>query len=262
VRTAGADLRALVTGASSGIGAAFVRALHARGERLVMVARRADRLEQLASAVGGKDACLVVPLDLARAGASDELAERLAAEGITVDLLVNNAGVGQTGRFHEQTADAALGMVDLNVRALVALTRAFLPGMVARGRGRIINVVSTSALQPVPYLAVYAASKAFVLSFTESLEVELAGTGVRVQSLIPGLTATEFQQVAGTDAVPFNKTAAMTPEAVVRASLEALDAGRARVIPGWQNRLTAGVQSFLPRSLVRRVAGHLFRPKH
>jgi len=133
--------------------------------------------------------------------------------------------------------------------------------MVARGGGAVINVVSTSALQPVPYFAVYGASKVFLLSFTEALATELRGTGVVVQALCPGLTGSEFHQTAGTDKVLFSRTGTMTAEAVVHRSLRALDKGRLRVITGWQNRLVAGAQRFMPRALVRAVAGQLFRPR-
>jgi short-subunit dehydrogenase len=250
-----------VTGASSGIGAAFARALRARGRPLVLVARRADRLAALAAELGGDAAALAVPLDLAQPAAGERLQRALAERGIVVDLLVNNAGVGHTGRFAEQPEERLAAMIDLNVRAVVDLTRRFLPPMVARGKGALINVVSTSALQPVPFLAVYAASKVFVLSFTEALATELAGTGVTVQALCPGLTESEFHETAGTDKVLFTRTAMMSAEAVAEGSLRALERGRLRVIAGWQNRLVAGVQRFVPQSLVRTVAGHLFRPR-
>ena len=134
------------------------------------------------------------------------------------------------------------------MRALVGLTRALLPGMIERGRGGIVNVVSTSAFQPVPFLNVYAASKAFVLSFTEGLATELKGTGVRVQALCPGLTESEFHETAGTHQVAFTKTRMMSAEAVVAQSLEALDRGRPlRVIPGWHNRAVAAAQRLLAR---------------
>jgi len=214
----------------------------------------------LAAELGGDAPALVVPLDLARADADAVLADRLAAEGVTVDLLVNNAGVGHTGRFADEPLDRVMAMIDLNVRATTTLTHRFLPGMVERGSGHIVNVVSTSAFQPVPYLAVYAASKAYVLFFTEGLADELKGTGVRVQALCPGLTESEFHEVSGTDQVRFTKTPAMTPEDVVRASLEGLEKGSLRVVPGLANRLMAATQGFLPRSLVRYVAGELFRP--
>jgi len=255
------ELRALVTGASSGIGAAFAKGLRAHGERLVLVARRADRLEALAAELGGETVAATIPLDLVAAGAASRLESELNRRGLAVDTLVNNAGFGDTGLFHERPLERALGMIDLNVRATVELTRRFLPAMVGRRRGAVVNVVSTSAFQPVPFLNVYAASKAFVLSFTESLATELAGTGVRIQALCPGLTATEFQAVAHTDRVAFNRTRAMTPEKVVEASLRALDRGRLTVIPGLDNWATAKVQTFVPRSVVRRVAGELFRPR-
>jgi short-subunit dehydrogenase len=252
---------ALVTGASSGIGAAFSQALRARGARLVLVARRAQRLSELSNVLGGPPDVAVFPLDLSLPESVPRLMAFLEERRITVHLLVNNAGVGWTGPFAEQPEASVQQILDLNVRALVGVTRALLPGMIERGRGRIVNVVSTSAFQPVPFLNVYAASKAFVLSFTEGLATELKGTGVRVQALCPGLTESEFHETSGTDKVPFTKTRMMTAEAVVARSLRALDRGRPlRVIPGWDNRAIAGVQRFLPRSLVRGVSGALFRP--
>lgn len=255
------DSRALVTGASSGIGGAFSHALHARRAKLVLVARRADRLSQLSSEFGGEPGVVTIPLDLSLPDSVPTLMATLRDRGITVDLLVNNAGVGWTGLFQDQPVESVQQIIDLNVRALVGLTRALLPGMIERGRGGIVNVVSTSAFQPVPFLNVYAASKAFVLSFTEALATELKGTGVRVQALCPGLTESEFHETSGTDKVAFTKTKMMTAEAVVAQSLAALDRGRPlRVVPGWHNRALAGVQGFFPRSLVRGVSGALFRP--
>jgi uncharacterized protein len=251
---------ALVTGASSGIGAAFARALHGRGQRLILVARRADRLQALVAEFGGEEGATAVPLDLTDRDAAKRLQETVGERGLTVDLLVNNAGLGDTGFFHERSLERALEMVDLNSRAMVELTRRFLPPMLERRHGAIINVVSTSAFQPVPFLTVYAASKAFALSFTEGLATELEGTGVRIQALCPGLTATEFQERAHTDTVRFNRTPAMTPEAVVEESLRALDRGRLTVVTGIKNRLTLAAQALVPRSLVRRVAADLFRP--
>jgi short-subunit dehydrogenase len=251
---------ALVTGASSGIGAAFARALARRGERLILVARRADRLASLVEDLGGEERAVAIPLDLAERDAGARLEAAVGERGLLVDLLVNNAGLGDTGRFHERPLGRALEMVDVNSRVLVELTRRFLPPMLERRRGRIVNVVSTSAFQPVPFLTVYAASKAFALSFTEGLATELQGTGVRVQALCPGLTATEFQERAHTDQVPFNRTKAMTPEAVVEESLRALDRGQLTVVTGLGNRLSLAAQAFAPRWLVRRVAADLFRP--
>jgi uncharacterized protein len=256
------DRYAVVTGASSGIGKAFSRALRARGSRLVLVARRAQRLSDLSSQLGGEPDVAVLPLDLSRPDSVPVLLAFLRERGITIDLLINNAGVGWTGRFAEQTEESIRQIIDLNVHALAGLTRALVPGMIERGRGGIVNVVSTSAFQPVPFLNVYAASKVFVLSFTEGLATELAGTGVRVQALCPGLTQSEFHETSGTARVAFTKTKMMTAEAVVESSLRALDRGRPlRVVPGFQNRAVAGVQRFLPRAMVRGVAARLFRPR-
>jgi hypothetical protein len=225
------------------------------------VARRAERLEKLAGELGGADTILAVPLDLTTPGAGERLWQELERRGMEVDLLVNNAGVGHTGPFLQEPSARIAAMIDLNVRAVVDLTRRFAPAMVARGGGAVINVASTSAFQPVPYFAVYGASKVFVLSFTEALATELRGTGVVVQALCPGLTESEFQQTAGTDKVLFTRTGTMTAEAVVDRSLRALDKGRLRVITGWPNRLVAGTQRFMPRALVRAVAAQLFRPR-
>ena len=253
-------MRALVTGASSGIGEAFARALRARGERLVLVARRTDRLARLSAELGGPDVALPLTLDLAGPESAESLQRTLESREIGVSLLVNNAGVGYAGRVHEQPPEKLRAMLDLDVRAVVELTRVFLPAMIERGRGAVLNVVSMAAFQPVPFLAVYAASKAFVLSLTESLATELAGTGVTVQALCPGNIPTEFQQVAGTSDAKFSRTGATTPEEVVEASLAALDRRKLVVIPGLKNRITVGAQRFVPRAWVRRAAGELFRP--
>ena len=226
----------------------------------MVVARRTDRLARLSAELGGEDAALPVTLDLARPQSLETLQGTLEARGIGVSLLVNNAGVGYAGHFHEQAPEQLRAMIDLDVRAVVELTRAFVPAMIERGRGAVVNVVSMAAFQPVPFLAVYAASKAFVLSLTESMATELAGTGVTVQALCPGNIPTEFQQVAGTSDVKFNRTPATTPMDVVEASLAALDRQQLIVIPGLRNRITVGAQRFVPRAWVRRAAGELFRP--
>jgi short-subunit dehydrogenase len=226
----------------------------------VLVARRADRLETLAAELRARAPVLVVPMDVAKDGADRELHDALTASGIEVDLLVNNAGAGHTGCFHEQPAERLAAMVDLNVRSVVALTRRFLPPLVARGRGAVVNVASMSAFQPVPYLATYAATKAFVLSFTEALAVELSGTGVVVQALCPGNIPTGFQEIAGTDKVAFNRTPPMSAADVAEASLLALDKRSVVVVPGRRDRAMVALQRLAPRSLVLRVAASLFRP--
>jgi short-subunit dehydrogenase len=257
------DLRALVTGASSGIGAAYARALRSRGERVVLVARRADRLGTLAEALGGDPHALVVPLDLAAPGSAEALRRDLDGRGIAVDFLVNCAGLGHTAPFAGQRLTAVRAMLDVNVRALVELTHAFLPGMRDRRRGRIVNVASNAAFQPVPYLTVYAATKSFVLSFSEGLAEELRGTGVQVQALCPGITATEFLDVAETHrGLLVTRMPMMTADEVVQASLRGLDRGRVRVVAGWPNRVLGFVvQRLAPRGLARRVAGELYRPR-
>jgi len=255
------ERRALVTGASSGIGEAFARALRGRGERLVLVARRADRLEKLVGELGGEGWVLAVPLDLAKDGAAERLARAVHERGLEVDLLVNNAGLGHTAPFDAQEPRVLRAMIDVNVRAVVELTHAFLPGMRERGRGRIVNVASNAAFQPVPFLTVYAATKAFVLSFSEGLAEELRGTGVQVQALCPGLTRTEFLDVSDTHSrLLISRMPMMTPEQVVAASLRGLDRGRVRVVAGFMNRLTAAAVRFAPHGLTRRVAARLYRP--
>jgi short-subunit dehydrogenase len=226
----------------------------------VLVARRREALTALAGALGVP--AFPLACDLAVPGSADEIAETLAAAGIEVDLLVNNAGVGLSGRFQDLPPERLAGMIDLNVRAVVDLTRRFLPPMIARGGGAILNVVSMSAFQPVPFLGTYAATKAFLLSFTEALAVEVAGTGVKVQALCPGNIPTGFQQVAGTEDAAFTRTPSMPADAVAEASLRALEGGgKVVVIPGTRDRVMVALQRLVPRAMVLKVAGGLFRPR-
>jgi uncharacterized protein len=230
---------ALVTGASSGIGEQFARSLAARGHDLALVARRADRLERLAAELPTE--AHVIPCDLAADAAS--LPDRIAELGLQVELLVNNAGFGTSGPFLEQDPDRVAEQVQVNCEAIVTLTRAFLPGMVERRRGGIINVASSAGLQPIPYEAVYAATKAFVISFTDALYMELRGSGVRVLAVNPGPVPTGFQAAAGYDPGRVGVVPGEIPaEQVVREALAAYDRGRRSVIPGrtirWFLRLT------------------------
>ncbi len=254
------DTRALVTGASSGIGLAFARALARRGRALVIVARRAERLLSLAAELGGESRVLALPTDLEQPGAVRRLRDELARRAVAIDLLVNNAGIGSSGRYVDEAPETTEAIVALNVRAAAELLRAFLPDMLARRQGAVINVCSMSAFQPVPYLATYAASKAFLLSLSESAAEELRGSGVTIQALCPGLVQTEFQARAGTDRVRFNRTPAMSPEFVAESSLRALATGRLLVIPGWRDRWMVRLQRLAPRALVRRAAAGLFQP--
>jgi short-subunit dehydrogenase len=251
--------RALVTGASAGIGEAFARALAGRRYDLVLVARRRGRLEALAKELAERHRveATAEAVDLAEEGDLARLAAAVAAD--PPDLLVNNAGFGTFGRFAELDAERELEEIRLNVLALTRLTRAALPGLVARGRGAIVNVSSLAGETPGPFTATYAATKAFVTSFSQSLHEELRGTGVTVQALLPGFTRTEFQEVAGVDPGIVPPFAWMSAERVVRASLAALERGDAVCIPGAGNRLLGGLSGLAPRSVARRVLGTLQR---
>jgi short-subunit dehydrogenase len=243
---------ALVTGASAGLGVEFARRLSKRGFRLVLVARRKERLEQLASELGNARA---VAIDLSKTGAAAKLMADIAAAGETVDLLVNNAGFGLIGRFAEREPERLREMIDLNCGALSELCRAVAPAMVERRSGRILNVASTAAFQPGPKMAVYFATKAFVLSLTEALHEELKPHGIAVSCLCPGPTRTEFGDVAGFGGNGLFDRVAMDAPAVVEAGLAGLDRNRAVVVTGWLNKLGAASTRFAPRSVVRRIAG-------
>ena len=245
---------ALITGASAGLGVDFARQLSAKGHRLVLVARRKERLDALAAELGN---ARTIALDLGEEGAADRLMADLAAHGERVDLLVNNAGFGLAGRFAELDGQRQRRMIDLNCGALTELAHAVLPGMIERKAGAILNVASTAAFQPGPGMAVYFATKAFVLSFSEALHEEVRGHGVTVTALCPGPTATEFGEVAGFKGNgAFDKMSADS-SSVVRAGLAALDKGRALVIPGLVNNVGAQAHRFLPRALLRKIAGSI-----
>ena len=245
---------ALITGASAGLGIDFARQLAASGKRLVLVARRKERLDQLASELGNARA---VAIDLSEAGAADRLLADIAAHGEQVELLVNNAGFGLTGLFGELDGKRQRQMIDLNCGTLVELAHAVLPGMIERKSGGILNVASTAAFQPGPGMAVYFATKAFVLSFSEALHEEVKHQGVSVSALCPGPTATEFGEVAGFGpSNPSSKLAAASGP-VVEAGLRGVDRNQAIVIPGMMNKATAQAHRFFPRGLVRRAVGIL-----
>ncbi len=242
----------LVTGASAGLGVEFARQLAKRGQRLVLVARRKDRLDSLAAELGSARA---VEIDLSAKGATTALVADIARNGETVDVLINNAGFGLIGKFAELDAAREREMIELNVGALTELCRAVAPGMIERKSGGILNVASTAAFQPGPKMAVYFATKAFVLSLTEALHEELKPHGVRVTCLCPGPTRTEFGDVAGFGGNGMFDRVAMESGAVVAAGLAGLDKNQAVVVPGLLNKLTANSTRFAPRSLVRKIAG-------
>jgi len=247
--------RVLITGASSGIGRAFAERLAYDGFDLTLVARRGDALEDLASALRtrrGVEAEVLVA-DLGQSQFLERVAARIGGED-GLDLLVNSAGFGKADAFVESDVAETSQQIEVNTLALARLTRAALPGMLVRGRGAVINVASMAAFTPLPYLATYAATKAFVVSFSESLHEELRGSGVRVQALCPGPTRTEFGRRAGVDSLPLPSFAWMQPEDVVDASLRALERGRLICVPGAANRLMALATRLLPRAVVRRGA--------
>jgi short-subunit dehydrogenase len=250
---------ALVTGASSGIGEQFARALAKRGNELVLVARRGERLSELAAELPTK--AHVVSCDLSTDAAS--LAGKVAELGLQVDLLVNNAGFGVYGRFLDTHPERDAAQVRLNCEAVVTLTHTFLPAMVERRRGGVIVVASTAGMQPIPYQAVYAATKAFALSFTEALHTELRGTGVRVLAVNPGPVPTEWQSVAGYDEsdgsgfVPGEVPA----EQVVKESLAAYDRGRRSIVPGKLMRMLIRGSKLGPRGAQLRITERIYRPK-
>jgi uncharacterized protein len=252
--------RALVTGASSGIGEVFARQLAERGANLVLVARSRDKLEALAKELEGRfgTSVEVLACDLSEPGAGAALAERLAEHDVQIDVLINAAGFGMFGQLHEADPARTSQQVRLNVDALTELTRALLPQMRARNRGAIVNVASTAAFQPLPYMAVYGATKAYVLSFTEALWAETRGTGVRVTALCPGATDTPFFDTASDHASIGHR---MAPEQVVAAAFSALERRRCSVTPGLRNRLLAGTPRLTPRQIVVRVSERTMRPK-
>ena len=243
---------ALVTGASAGLGVEFARQLSKRGHRLVLAARRKERLEELAKKLGNARA---VAIDLSKANVALKLMDDLTANGETVDLLVNNAGFGLIGQFAELDAKREREMVDLNVGVLTDLCRAVAPDMIERRSGGIINVASTAAFQPGPKMAVYFATKAFVLSLTEALHEELKPHGIKVSCLCPGPTRTEFGDVAGFGGNGLFDRVAMNAAEVVETGLKGLDSNHAVVVPGWTNKVVAASTRFAPRPIVRKIAG-------
>jgi len=243
---------ALITGASAGLGVEFARQLSARGKRLVLAARRRERLDELAKELGDARA---VAIDLSAPGAAEALIGNIESAGEQVDLLVNNAGFGLIGRFADLDAARLREMIDLNVGTLTDLCRAVAPGMISRKSGAILNVASTAAFQPGPKMAVYFATKAFVLSLTEALHEELKQHDVKVSCLCPGPTRTEFGEVAGFGGNGMFDRVAMNAAEVVGAGLAGLDKNHAVVVPGLVNKIGAASTRFAPRPLVRKIAG-------
>jgi short-subunit dehydrogenase len=249
----------LITGASSGIGRELARLFAADGARLVLVARSQDRLRELAAELAANHGAEahVVPADLSRLASPGEVVEALAQRHLDVDVLVNNAGFGAHGSIAELGAERQLAMIDVNVAALTQLTALLLPGMLARRRGAILNVASTAAFQPGPNQAVYCATKAYVLSFTEALAEEVRGSGVKVSCLAPGATDTGFAAQADMAATRLFRGGVMDAARVARAGHDGLRHGKTLIVPGLRNRLLAFAVRLSPRVLVTRVTGYL-----
>jgi uncharacterized protein len=245
---------ALVTGASKGLGAEFAEALAERGMTLVLVARSTDELNALSTRLYAKYKVqrTILSIDLADPSSPQRIAEEIERRGIQVDLLVNNAGFGLSGEFLSHDPDQEKAEIEVNVQALVALTHHFGAAMAARGKGGIINVASNASFQPLPYMATYAATKAFVLHFSEAVHHELTGSGVHVMATCPGPTATSFFEGTSTNMAPKNMDSS---ESVVKGTLVAFEQKRAVAYPGRKSvRLASWLPRLLPRSLVVRIA--------
>ena len=252
----------LITGASSGIGEIFARRLAARGRNVLLVARSEDKLITLCNELGRSNSIRAqyVALDLSLPESPARLFEEAEKRGLTIDLLINNAGFGSFGDFSKADLARELNMIDLNVKSLVELTYRFLQPMRARKQGAIINVASTAAFQGVPFMTTYAATKAFVLSFSEALWEENRAFGIKVMALCPGVTETNFFEAARGEKPPAR--ASQTPEEVVDTALRGLARGKSHIISGWVNRVMTESERLAPRSLVTRMAGRMMRGRY
>jgi short-subunit dehydrogenase len=251
----------LITGASTGIGAAFARKLAARGRNVLLVARSEDKLIALCNELGRLTSIRAqyVTLDLREPDAGVQLFEETKKRDLEIEMLINNAGFGSMGEFVKLDIDRELEMIQLNVRAVVDLTHRFLGPMRERKRGTIINVASTAAFQGVPYMATYAATKAFVLSFSEAIGEENRLHGIHVMALCPGVTETNFFEASKIDRPPMRTI--QTAEEVVDTALRGLARQKSVVVSGWTNWLTVEAERFVPRSMVTKVAGKALRSR-
>lgn len=252
---------ALITGASSGIGEAFAKALAAKGANLILVARSGDRLRKLASQLNRqfKVETQVIVADLSDPKSPQKVSAATTQKGHSVDVLINNAGFGTRGHFHSLSVEKEHSEVMVNVAAVVSLTHLFLPSMIRKKGGIIINVASTGAFQPVPFMAVYGATKAFVLSFSEALWAEYRQEGIRVLALCPGETETNFGKALGNTQGVFGKR--RSAESVVKTAFRAVESGKSYTVDGGMNYFLANFVRFSPRSFVARMAARVMTPK-
>ena len=251
---------ALITGASSGIGVELAREAAKDGHDLILVARRLEPMQALAAELKAAGAEIaVISADLGKPGGAAALMETVEARGLAIDMLINNAGLGDTGRFDQEDQERISSMLQVNIVALTELTRLVLPKMVAKGRGKIMLVASTAAFQPGPGMAVYYASKSYVLSFGRAIGYELHGTGVTVTTLCPGPTESEFVKVANMENVALfdGPVPIMSAADVARQGYQAMKAGRSEIITGLLNNIMAFSTRFIPTAVMLMIAGRL-----
>jgi uncharacterized protein len=254
---------ALVTGASAGIGVDLAECFAKDGYDLIITARTESALREVAERLSKSHGVTVTPItgDLGAIGGGAKLSAEIAHRGLAVDVLVNNAGFGHAGGFAVEPLEPQLGMIDLNVRALTELTHIYWKAMLERKRGGVLNVASTAAFQPGPLMAVYYASKAFVLSFSEALWEEANGTGLHVSCLCPGPTASKFRERAGTGRTKLGKTSVVMPSMpVAKMGYDAFQRNRRVVVTGLRNQLTVGLGKMLPRDRVLKIVRNLQEP--
>lgn len=252
---------ALVTGASSGIGAELAKQLAAKGTNLVLTARRRDRLEALAAELTTKHGIQtsVIENDLNTAEGADRLVDELAAKGLTPTMLINNAGFGYYDQFVEQSRDDIEALLQVNVRALTILCRRLGQKMAERGSGSILNVSSFAALAPIPRYAVYSGAKAYVIAFSQAIRHELARRGVKVCVLCPGFTKTEFHDVSRHEKSTLMRATELTPEQVARAGLRGLARGQFLIVPGWWYKLNSLTTRLLPRGMMSAISADIVK---
>ncbi len=253
---------ALITGASSGIGEGFAEALALRGADVILVARTKQRLEVLAEHIKKKykTSAEIIASDLSKDNSADAVYKSVKKKGLSIDILINNAGFGMHGLFHTLSAEVEHSQIFLNCVTPVRLAHLFIPEMVSKSNGIIINVASTAAFQPLPYMAVYGATKAFVLSFSEALWAEYREKNIRILALCPGATDTNFFNVVGTEDAAVGKK--RTIKDVVETGLKALERDKPYVIDGRSNYLLALSNRLAPRSIVALISGRLMKPKN